>query len=170
MSKQTKKTKKNQETAVQAENRQSGATETLLTQEPTEPLNVPQTATCEELQKDCPPITQMDAESETSPPITQMDAESETSPLITQMDAENETETETEILETLEPEPVEEAVLQSRQCPRCQHVNSERGFVFPGVNRVSASGVWNGTPYQIVETRRTKCEKCGQVYFIKKYL
>jgi hypothetical protein len=127
----------------------------------------------------CPQITQMDADNETRPQIAQMDADNETCPQITQMDADNETrpqipqmdadEADNEV-ETLEPESVEASVLQKNQCPRCKHVNSERCFVFPGVNRVVAPGVYEGIQYQIVETRRTKCEKCGQVFCIKKYL
>jgi hypothetical protein len=144
MSKQTQKTKKKQETAVQAENNRSDATETLLIQEPTEASNAPQTVSGEELQKPEP----VEAQPELSP-----------EPLLSP-----------EPQLSLEPEPVQESVLHKNQCPRCKHVNSGRGFVFPGVNRVSSQGVWNGTPYQIVETRRTKCEKCGQLFFIKRYI
>jgi hypothetical protein len=70
----------------------------------------------------------------------------------------------------LDSEPENDAVLKAGQCPRCKHINSNRAFIFPGVNRVTAPGVYEGVKYQIVETRRTKCEKCGQLFFIKKYL
>jgi hypothetical protein len=176
MSKQTKKTKKKQETAVQAENNRSDATETLLTQEPAEASNAPQNATGEELQKPEPVEAQPQPQPELSQELTEASNAPQTAsgeelqkPEPVQAQPELSQESLSSQL-SLESEPVQEAVLHKNQCPRCKHVNSGRGFVFPGVNRVSSQGVWNGQPYQIVETRRTKCEQCGQVFFIKKYL
>jgi hypothetical protein len=181
-----KKAKK-QETAVQAENVLSNAAESLLTQESTDPSNAPQIESGEELQKPEPEKeSELTEKSEIELPATEKpetespaDQRDETEPETeSPPDQRDETEPLQESLpsldqpqpETLEPEPEDDAVLRIGQCPRCKHINSKRAFIFPGVNRVAAPGVYEGVKYQIVETRRTKCEKCGQVFFIKKYL
>jgi phage FluMu protein Com len=123
-----------------------------------------------------PPVkTEANPNTASQPETTPSDA---TATLLTKDTVEPETAPQNETggelqkqeTETLEPEPENEAVLHKKQCPRCKHINSERGFIFPGLNRVVAPGVYEGVKYQIVETRRTKCEKCGQIFFIKKYL
>jgi hypothetical protein len=156
MAKKTKKTTVVEKTTEQTEKPHSDATETLLTQEPPEGTNAPQNATGEELQKQEPfPV----------PETVPVPAPSPLSP-----ESQSSLDQTKPKQETLDPEPEDDAALQIGQCPRCKHVNSERGFIFPGLKRVVAPGVYNGVKYQIVETRRTKCEKCGQVFFIKKYL
>jgi hypothetical protein len=145
MAKQTKKTKKNQENTVQVENLPSDAAEPLLTNETTKPVNVPQTATGEELQKQEPPQESPKSQLSQEPP-------------------------EEPLKETLELEPEQEAELRKNQCPRCKHKNSKRGFIFPGVRTVVAPVFYEGVQYQVVKIRTTKCEKCGQKFCLREYL
>jgi hypothetical protein len=55
-------------------------------------------------------------------------------------------------------------------CPTCKRKINSKTFVFPGVNRQSINGIHNGIPYQIVESKRVKCNFCGQIFFVKNYL
>ena len=71
--------------------------------------------------------------------------------------------------EFLESEPAIEAGQVRNECPRCHHLNND-GRKFGSPRRVAETGVWEGTPYQIVEKTMTECEECKQIYFIKRYM
>jgi hypothetical protein len=149
-----KKTKANKKTAENAENTTSDVTETLLTETPVEPVNVPQIETGEVLQKQEP---------EKVPP--EPDPEPGTDP---EPDTDPELDTDPE--PTAEPEPEVEAVLQTGQCPRCKNINKNKNAVFPGVRTVVAPVFYEGVQYQVVRIRTTKCEKCGQKFCLREYL
>jgi hypothetical protein len=165
--------KKNQKMETVQKSKPETVTETVTdVQEPETPETV--TETVHDVQEPVPPETV----TETVPDVQKPETPETVTENVPDVQKPETPETVTENVPdvpsvpepTLEPEPEQDAVLRTGQCPRCKHINSERAFIFPGVNRVVTPGVYEGVKYQIIETRRTKCEKCGQIYFIKKYL
>ncbi len=140
-----------------------------MTQESTDVPNGPEMKNVEaEFSENDLETPKSDNETETESGEAIETAEAEQGPE-NKSDIQNEPAGDPETENDQDPEPEVEASLRANQCPRCKHVSGPRAFVFPSVNRQSVSGVWNGKAYQIIETRRVKCEKCGQVHFIKTY-
>jgi hypothetical protein len=71
---------------------------------------------------------------------------------------------------TLDPEPEVEATLRRNQCPRCKHVSSDKAIRFGNPVRNHIDGVFDGKPYQVIETQRIMCENCKQIHCVKKYI
>jgi hypothetical protein len=71
---------------------------------------------------------------------------------------------------TLDLNDEQEAVRIRGICPKCKKAYTKKSFMYPGVNRTQINGVFEGKPYQVVETYRIKCEHCGQTYAVKKYI
>ncbi len=133
--------------------------EQKTTQDSTEPPNGPETENIEaEIPENAAETSKSDNETETEVEEEAKTAEPEQGAGVLDKGGD------------LDAEPEIEAAQRINQCPRCKHVSGGRAFVFPGVNRQSVSGVWGGKPYQVIETRRIKCEKCGQVHFVKRYV
>jgi hypothetical protein len=71
---------------------------------------------------------------------------------------------------TLDLNDEQEAVRVRGVCPKCKKTYTQKSFMYPGINRTQVNGVFEGKPYQVVETYRVKCEHCAQVYAVKKYI
>ena len=62
-----------------------------------------------------------------------------------------------------------DAVVMQNQCPKCQHVSSEKAIKLGNVNRTQCSIEIDGVTYTNVEWQRIMCERCKQIHFVKTY-
>ena len=61
------------------------------------------------------------------------------------------------------------SVVAQNQCPKCQHVSSEKAIKLGGVNRTQCYIKIDGVAFHNVESQRIMCERCKQIHFVKTY-
>ena len=144
---------------------------------PTEPVAVQPEFPCENPQtaqagrSDASPTADTLSET-TAPEAVTETSESEPETLAAADPETDAVETDVETEPALDPEPEIAAVLQRGQCPRCRHqcdVHSSNVKKLGPPQRVVIPVVFDGVTYQVVETYRIMCEKCGQIHCVKTY-
>ena len=111
-----------------------------------------------------------DAESDTEPDdeTAVESTEPETTP---DESAESNTDAPLETADTDKPKrkTKKKSVVAQNQCPKCQHVSSNKAIKLGGVNRAQCFIEIEGTAFHSVESQRIMCERCKQIHFVKTY-